>query len=67
MLEQRIEEVNKANHAFYAAFGNLDIVEMDRVTGSSTLLRFAIQVARVSWRRISRPSSKRINFWTVNM
>ena len=31
MLEQRIEEVNKANHAFYAAFGNLDIVEMDKV------------------------------------
>ena len=31
MLEQRIEEVNKANHAFYAAFGNLDINEMDKV------------------------------------
>ena len=31
MLEQRIEEVNKANHAFYAAFGNLDIAEMDKV------------------------------------
>lgn len=33
MLEQRIEEVNKANHAFYAAFGNLDIAEMDKVWG----------------------------------
>jgi len=31
MLEQRIEEVNKANHAFYAAFGNLDIGEMDMI------------------------------------
>ena len=31
MLQQRIEEVNKANHAFYAAFGNLDIGEMDKV------------------------------------
>jgi len=31
MLEQRIEEVNKANHAFYAAFGNLDIGEMDKI------------------------------------
>jgi ketosteroid isomerase-like protein len=31
MLEQLIEEVNKANHAFYAAFGNLDIAEMDKV------------------------------------
>ena len=34
MLEQRIEEVNKANHAFYAAFGNLDIGEMDRDLGA---------------------------------
>jgi len=31
MLEQYIEEVNNANHAFYAAFGNLDIDEMDRI------------------------------------
>ena len=31
MLEERIEEVNKANHAFYAAFGNLDIDEMDKI------------------------------------
>ena len=31
MLEERIEEVNKANHAFYAAFGNLDIGEMDEI------------------------------------
>ena len=31
MLQQRIEEVNKANHAFYAAFGNLDIGEMDKI------------------------------------
>jgi len=31
MLEQYIEEVNKANHAFYAAFGNLDIGEMDNI------------------------------------
>ena len=31
MLEQRIEEVNQANRAFYAAFGNLDINEMDKV------------------------------------
>src|SRR5438874_13081518 len=31
MLEQRIEEVNKANHVFYTAFGNLDIVEMDKI------------------------------------
>jgi ketosteroid isomerase-like protein len=31
MLEQRIEEVNKANRAFYAAFGSLDINEMDKV------------------------------------
>ena len=31
MLEQRIEEVNTANRAFYAAFGNLDINEMDKV------------------------------------
>ena len=31
MLEQRIEEVNQANRAFYAAFGSLDINEMDKV------------------------------------
>ena len=31
MLEQRIEAVNKANQAFYAAFGNLDIGEMDKI------------------------------------
>ena len=31
MLEERIEEVNNANHAFYAAFGNLDIDEMDKI------------------------------------
>jgi ketosteroid isomerase-like protein len=31
MLEQRIEEVNRANQAFYAAFGSLDIGEMDAI------------------------------------
>ena len=37
MLEERIEEVNKANHAFYAAFGNLDIGEMDEDLGAPGL------------------------------
>lgn len=31
MLKQRIEEVTKANEAFYDAFENLDIAKMDRV------------------------------------
>ena len=31
MLEQRIEEVNKANQRFYEAFESLDITQMDRV------------------------------------
>ncbi len=31
MIKQRIEEVTKANHAFYEAFESLDIARMDRV------------------------------------
>ncbi|MEQ1656753.1 MAG: nuclear transport factor 2 family protein, partial [Nitrospira sp.] len=31
MLEQRIDEVTKANQAFYEAFGSLDIAKMDRI------------------------------------
>jgi ketosteroid isomerase-like protein len=31
MLEERIEEVTRANQAFYAAFETLDIAEMDKV------------------------------------
>jgi ketosteroid isomerase-like protein len=31
MLKQRIEEVTKANEAFYEAFESLDIAKMDRV------------------------------------
>ena len=31
MLERRIEEVTKANQAFYEAFESLDITHMDRV------------------------------------
>ncbi len=31
MIKERIEEVTKANEAFYDAFGSLDVVKMDRV------------------------------------
>ncbi len=31
MLKERIEEVTKANEAFYRAFGSLDIGKMDQV------------------------------------
>ncbi len=31
MLEERIEEVTRANQAFYAAFETLDIAEMDKI------------------------------------
>jgi ketosteroid isomerase-like protein len=31
MLQERIEEVTRANQAFYAAFETLDIAEMDKV------------------------------------
>lgn len=31
MIKERIEEVTKANEAFYEAFESLDIVKMDRV------------------------------------
>jgi ketosteroid isomerase-like protein len=31
MLQERIEEVTRANQAFYAAFETLDIAEMDKI------------------------------------
>lgn len=31
MVEERIEEITKANEAFYAAFESLDIANMDRL------------------------------------
>ena len=31
MIEQRIEEVTRANRAFYEAFESLDVAEMDTI------------------------------------
>lgn len=31
MVEQRIEEITRANLAFYAAFESLDMLQMDKV------------------------------------
>ena len=54
MLEQRIDEVTKANQAFYEAFGELDIAKMDRIWAHQEY----VTCIHPGWARKPRPDLK---------